>query len=97
MFYTHCGPGFDSASKRNEYQESSLGGKVWPAHKADKLTASVSRLSIKCESIDVSQSYGPTRPGIGIDLPLKEHKTFDTSAWELGCIFCESPSRTIVL
>jgi len=26
-FRSHYGPGFDSASKRNEYQEHSLGGK----------------------------------------------------------------------
>jgi hypothetical protein len=32
-------PAIDSASNRNEYQESSWGGKGWPAHKADNLTA----------------------------------------------------------
>jgi hypothetical protein len=32
-------PGFDSASNRNEYQESSWGVMVWPSCKADNLTA----------------------------------------------------------
>jgi hypothetical protein len=38
-FQPHCSPGFDSASERNEYQESSWGGKTRPADKADDLTA----------------------------------------------------------
>jgi hypothetical protein len=37
-FQPHYVPGFDSASNRNEYQESS-GGKGLPARKADNLTA----------------------------------------------------------
>jgi hypothetical protein len=38
-FQPHYGPGVDSASNRNEYQESSKGGKGQPAHKADNLIA----------------------------------------------------------
>jgi hypothetical protein len=37
-FQLHYGPGFDSASNRNEYQESSW-GKGLPARKADNFTA----------------------------------------------------------
>jgi hypothetical protein len=37
-FQPHYGPGVDSASNKNAYQESS-GGKWRPAHKADSLTA----------------------------------------------------------
>jgi hypothetical protein len=35
----HYGPGVDSASNRNEYQEPSWGSKGRPARKADNLTA----------------------------------------------------------
>jgi hypothetical protein len=41
IFHPHCDPGVDSASNRNEYQESSWGGGVKgrPACRADNLTA----------------------------------------------------------
>jgi hypothetical protein len=40
FFQPHYGPGVDSASNSNEYQESSGGGgKGRPARKADNLTA----------------------------------------------------------
>jgi hypothetical protein len=46
----HYDPGVDSASNRNEYQESSLGGKRRLARKADNLNATCeSRLSRKYE------------------------------------------------
>jgi hypothetical protein len=38
VFQLHYGPGFDSASNRNEYQESSW-GKGRPARNADNFTA----------------------------------------------------------
>jgi hypothetical protein len=38
-FQPLCGPGVDSASNRNKYQESSWGVKGRPARKTDNLTA----------------------------------------------------------
>jgi hypothetical protein len=45
------------------------GGYGRPARKADSLS-SVSRLSIKCGSLDVSHLYGLPRPVTGIALPF---------------------------
>jgi hypothetical protein len=45
------------------------GGKGRPVREADNLTT-VNRLSSKCRSLDVSQSYGLPRPVTGIALPL---------------------------
>jgi hypothetical protein len=39
IFQPHYGLGVDSASKKNEYQESSWGNKGRPARKADNQTA----------------------------------------------------------
>jgi hypothetical protein len=52
-FQPHYGPGFDSASNRNEYQESSLGGKGRPSLKSDNLT------SICLEKVGASTSHNP--------------------------------------
>jgi hypothetical protein len=68
-FRPHYGPGVDSASNRNEYQQSFWGGGVKRGRRVRLTTSpSVSQFSGKCGSLDILQPYRLPRTVTGITL-----------------------------
>ena len=67
-FRSHYGPGVDSASNRNEYQEYFLGVKR-PVRKADNLPPSCSVVT-KSGNLNFLEPSGPVQACNGTALPL---------------------------
>jgi hypothetical protein len=78
--------GVDSASNRNEYQESSWGIKGGrQARKDDNLTAICEPIvCIKCGSLDVSKPYGPPRTSFSPPFPDVRELGFGTLVTSFG-------------
>ena len=66
-FRSHYGPGVDSASNRNEYQEYFLGGKKRPVRKADRQPYHYPvPLSQNLETLTSWNPLGHSRPVTGL-------------------------------
>ena len=68
-FWPHYGPGVDSASNRNEYQEYFLGVKKRPYHLHVPIV-------LKSGSLNLLEPSGPVQACNGIALPLHNTKSF---------------------
>ena len=76
-FRSHYGPGVDSASNRNEYQEYFLGVKR-PVRKADNLPPSCAVVT-KSGNLNFLEPSGPLRACNGTALPFYLFTSYNTS------------------
>jgi len=71
-FRSHYGPGIDSASNRNEYQERFLGGKDGRYVRLTTLPPSCA-VVMKSGNLHFLESSGPLQAGNGTALPIYRH------------------------
>jgi len=68
-FRSHCGPGVDSASNRNEYQEHFLGGKGGRCLRLITLPSSCA-VVVKSGNLNFLEPSGPLQACNGTALPF---------------------------
>jgi hypothetical protein len=91
LIQPHYGPGVDSASNRNEYQEDSWGVKRGRRARLTTLPPSVSRLYRRCESLDLSHPYGPSWLVTRIALLFTYLRNMKVMSCSLPLPICEHP------
>ena len=82
-FRSHCGPGVDSASDRNEYQEHFLGGKSGRCVRPTTLPPSCAIVT-KSGNLNFLEPSGPVQACNGIDLPFTFPKGLGRGPYKLG-------------
>jgi len=87
-FRSHYGPGVDSASDRNEYQEYFLGGKGGRCVRLTTLPPSCA-VVMKSGNLNFLEPFGPLQACNGTALPLQTIKTTRVNCGRGGLGNCE--------
>ena len=91
IILSHYGPGVDSASNRNEYQECFLGGKGGQCVRLTRPYRLRVPIVLKSGSLSLLEPSGPVQACNGIALPLLCLTSGNVvmSSFSMGCITAE--------